>query len=65
MTLLSLTYITPFPIRGNNEALAREGIDTWKDLIFLESAAFRRNEVLAREGIDTLIPNIPHIDAFL
>ena len=39
---------------GNNEVLAREGIDT-SNILFSFSLSPSNNEVLAREGIDTQI----------
>ena len=38
---------------GNNEVLAREGIDTYFFLTEKSSIVNCNNEVLAREGIDT------------
>ena len=37
----------------NNEALAREGIDTFLFTPHLDHHRMRNNEALAREGIDT------------
>ena len=39
---------------GNNEALAREGIDTAVELALERGNLVGNNEALAREGIDTL-----------
>ena len=38
---------------SNNEALAREGIDTGINFLSAESMFMCNNEALAREGIDT------------
>ena len=38
---------------GNNEVLAREGIDTRRRMLRTEIHGCCNNEVLAREGIDT------------
>ena len=40
-------------MRGSNEVLAREGIDTQRVRLFASTHVLRSNEVLAREGIDT------------
>ena len=54
MRALTLSYLMliSLVILCNNEALAREGIDTCKVYTFIV-AFFGNNEALAREGIDT------------
>ena len=57
----ALTPLQPQPQprhqpRRNNEALAREGIDTYIDSVSTGTDIFGNNEALAREGIDTCNP---------
>ena len=50
MRLFALTHV----LLRNNEALAREGIDTSVMSNTIEHCFYRNNEALAREGIDTM-----------